>query len=60
MPWWARRRFGPIVDRSGPGWPREGRSSVPDEPGYDPEARRAFWRWYLSEAIPSIDQDWHH
>jgi hypothetical protein len=35
-------------------------SSAPDEPDYDPEARRAFWRWYLREAIPSIDQDWHH
>jgi hypothetical protein len=35
-------------------------SSVPDEPDYDPAARRAFWRWYLGEAIPSIDQDWHH
>jgi Immunity protein Imm5 len=31
-----------------------------DEPDYDPAARRAFWRWYLGEAIPSIDQDWHH
>src|SRR5215211_288074 len=35
-------------------------SSVPNEPDYDPEARRAFWRWYLSEAIPSIDQGRHH
>jgi hypothetical protein len=35
-------------------------SSTPDEPDYDPEARRAFWRWYLSEAIPSINQDRHH
>jgi hypothetical protein len=30
-------------------------SSTPDQPDYDPEARRAFWRWYLREAIPSID-----
>jgi immunity protein Imm5 of predicted polymorphic toxin system len=35
-------------------------SSTPDQPDYDPEARRAFWRWYLSEAIPSIGQDRHH
>jgi hypothetical protein len=35
-------------------------SSVPNEPDYDPEARRAFWRWYLSEVIPSIDQGRHH
>jgi Immunity protein Imm5 len=35
-------------------------SSVPNEPDYDPEARRAFWHWYLSEAIPSIDQGRHH
>jgi Immunity protein Imm5 len=34
-------------------------SSTPDQPDYDPEARRAFWRWHLSEAIPSIDQDRH-
>jgi hypothetical protein len=34
-------------------------SSVPDQPDYDPEARRAFWRWYLRDAIPSIDQDRH-
>lgn len=34
-------------------------SSTPDQPDYDPEARRAFWRWYLTEAIPSIDQDRH-
>ena len=27
-------------------------SSPPDQPDYDPEARRAFWRWYLREAIP--------
>jgi hypothetical protein len=35
-------------------------SSTPDQPDYDPEARRAFWRWYLSEAIPAVDQDRHH
>jgi immunity protein Imm5 of predicted polymorphic toxin system len=34
-------------------------SSAPDQPDYDPEARRAFWRWYLRDAIPSIDQDRH-
>jgi immunity protein Imm5 of predicted polymorphic toxin system len=34
-------------------------SSVPDQPDYDLEARRAFWRWYLRDAIPSIDQDRH-
>jgi hypothetical protein len=32
-------------------------SSMPDEPDYDPEAGRAFWRWYLSEAIPATDQE---
>jgi hypothetical protein len=32
-------------------------SSTPDQPDYDPEARRAFWRWYLREAIPSIDAE---
>ena len=30
-------------------------SSTPGEPDYDPGARRAFWRWYLLEAIPSVD-----
>jgi len=35
-------------------------SSTPDQSDYDPAARRAFWRWYLSEAIPSIDQHRHH
>ena len=34
-------------------------SSTPDQPDYDPEARRAFWRWYLREAVPSIGQDRH-
>jgi hypothetical protein len=34
-------------------------SSTPDQPDYDPDARRAFWRWYLIDAIPSIDQDRH-
>lgn len=32
-------------------------SSTPDQPDYDPEARRAFWRWYLREAVPSIDAE---
>jgi Immunity protein Imm5 len=29
-------------------------SSTPDRPDYDPAASRAFWRWYLTEALPTV------
>jgi Immunity protein Imm5 len=35
-------------------WASLAEALTPDQPDYDPEASRAFWRWYLTVALPTV------